>query len=300
MRQPFRCFGTVSASLLCLLCLKSVIAQSTASGLFFDDFSYASTEAQAFVDNGWHVRTASGGPGIGGALWSADGVSVVADHEAAGNRLLKLRSASDGTAAGTTQTELFSQRRFLYGTYAARVHFSDAPTSGPDGQHLVASFFTISPLRYDLDPDYSELDFEYRPNGGWGAHDHVLSVTSWQTAAADETLWRNKSEVRDGSFAGWHTFVVQATGAAVDYFVDGAAFAHHVGRYVPVTPMSINFNLWFIGDDAAAVRDRAEYVEQIDWVFHVADETRSTANVEAQVDTFRMAQVAQIDTIPEP
>jgi len=36
---------------------------------------------------------------------------------------------------------------------------------GPDGDQIVETFYTISQMD---EPSYSEADFEYLPNGGWG------------------------------------------------------------------------------------------------------------------------------------
>ncbi|GMX60147.1 hypothetical protein Elgi_69140 [Paenibacillus elgii] len=46
--------------------------------------------------------------------------------------------------------------KYFEGTYAARVKFSDTPVSGVDGDGVAQTFFTISNLRYDNDPTYSE------------------------------------------------------------------------------------------------------------------------------------------------
>ncbi len=54
--------------------------------LFFDDFSYTGTDAADFTDHGWIVRTVDGWPGIPGAIWSQDSISIVADPDLAGNQ----------------------------------------------------------------------------------------------------------------------------------------------------------------------------------------------------------------------
>ena len=81
--------------------------------------------------------------------------------------------------ANTTQTQICHQRKYLEGTYAARVRFTDSPVSGPGGDQIVESFYTISPLKAPMDLDYSELDFEYLPNGGWGIDGPTLYATTW-------------------------------------------------------------------------------------------------------------------------
>ena len=134
------------------------------ANVLFDDFACNGSDDSRLVQCGWTVRSGTGAPGVPGATWSVAGVAFPI---ICANPVLRLESSTDGTAAGTIHTEVYQRRKFREGTYAARVQFSDAPVSGPDGDRLVQAFFTISPLAYDMDPDYSELDFEYLPNGGW-------------------------------------------------------------------------------------------------------------------------------------
>src|SRR5262249_61698721 len=115
------------------------------------------------------VRPKAGWPGARGAVWSAGNVSFVDDPAQSGNRLLRMSSSTDGTVAGTSQTQVCHQRKYLQGTYATRVRFRSSPTAGPDGDQVVETFYAISPLKAPLDPAYSELDWEYLPNGGWRA-----------------------------------------------------------------------------------------------------------------------------------
>lgn len=82
---------------------------------------------------------------------------------------MNLRTTSAGTPESTKQSEVSTKdMKFKNGTYAARVRFADAPGSGPDGDRLVQSFFTINELKAPMDDGYGEYDFEYLPNGGWG------------------------------------------------------------------------------------------------------------------------------------
>ncbi|MEV6491654.1 glycoside hydrolase family 16 protein, partial [Actinoplanes sp. NPDC051633] len=145
----------------------SQAASAATCGRLFDDFSYASSSDAALTRNGWVPRSYAGGPGVPGATWSAQNLSFPTSD---GQKVLQLTSSTDGTGTGTNHAELYtSQKRYLEGTYASRVKFSDTPASGADGDHINQTFFTISPLAYDLDPTYSELDIsEYLPNGGWG------------------------------------------------------------------------------------------------------------------------------------
>ena len=50
----------------------------------------------------------------------------------------RLTASTDGTSGGTNQAELYStQKRFLDGTYASRIRFTDTPASGTDGDHFM-------------------------------------------------------------------------------------------------------------------------------------------------------------------
>jgi hypothetical protein len=266
--------------------------------LFFDDFNYDSTEDDAFVENGWIVRTADGWPGIPGAIWSAESVTVVDDPDQAGNRLVQMIASSDGT---TIQQAQFCQaRKFFEGTYASRVHFSDAPATGPDGDQIVQTFYQISPLAFDLDPDYSELDFEYLPNGGWGMDDNILFVTSWETfRPVPNWLAENVSGWEESSFAGWHTLVMQVGGDEINYYVDGSLIDTHDGDVYPEVPMSLNYNLWFIVDGQIDSTEPRQYVEQVDWSFHAADTILSPEEVDAAVEGLRGESIGYVNAVPE-
>jgi hypothetical protein len=167
-----------------------------------------------------------------GATWAADGVSLVADPDRAGNRLLRMTSSTDGSGANTRQTQICHQRKYLEGTYAARVRFVDLPTEGPSGDQLVESFYTISPLKAPMDPDYSELDFEYLPVGGWGIAGPTLYATSWRTFSP-EPNWQkdNVFDTSSGSKAGWHTLVTQVSGGTVKYFIEARHWPTTAAKY---------------------------------------------------------------------
>ncbi len=263
--------------------------------ILFDDFSYANT--QQLKKHGWILRTVPGWPGIPGATWSETGISLVPDPNLVNNRLLRMTSGTDGTT--TTQTQICQQRKFFEGTYAARVRFSDTPVSGPGGDQIVQSFYTISPLKAPMDPDYSELDFEYLPNGGWGIAGPTLYATTWETFSP-EPNWKkdNVFQTANGSQAGWHTLVTQVFEQKVRYFVDGKLFAEHGGDYYPESTMSINFNLWFIRDGMVKATESRQYQEEIDWVFFQAGVGLTPEQVEAAVTGLRRKSVKFRDTVP--
>ena len=187
-------------------------AIKAAAQILFDDFSYSNQKQ--LEKHGWIIRTKEGWPGVPGATWSARGVTIVKDPSQRTNLILRMTSATDGTATNTTQTQICHQRKYLDGTYAARVRFTDIPVTGPGGDQIVESFYTISPLKAPMDPDYSELDFEYLPNGGWGIAGPTLYATTWETFSP-EPNWKkdNVFKTAAGSQSGWHTLVTQVHGS---------------------------------------------------------------------------------------
>jgi hypothetical protein len=274
-------------------------AEAAAPRVLFDDFSYTGYHPLLQLwQHGWKIRTEAGWPGAPGASWSPSAITFVRDPARAENRLLRLNASTDGTAAGTSQAQICQQRRFLAGTYATRVRFADAPTSGPDGDQLVETFYAISPLEAPLDPSYSELDWEYLPNGGWGVTAPTLFMTSWETVQLDPWIADNTFSTATGSLDGWHTLVLQVANGSMRYYLDGALVANHGGKYYPEVPMSINYNLWFIQGGQPATGTDRRYHEDVDWVYHRADAVLSPRAVLAQVAKLRRAKVAFRETVP--
>jgi len=223
-----------------------VLPQSTSesSQILFDDFSYSSIDEMS--SNGWVARNGSGWPGVTGATFRVENVSFIDYPNPEHNRLLRMTASTDGTGKNTYQTQICHQRKYLEGTYAARVRFSDEPVSGVDGDQVVQTFYTITPYIQALDPAFSEMDYEYLPNGGWGSGDLTFYMTTWETVQIEPWNADNTSSSVQGSLAGWHTLVTQVTAGTVRYFVDGTMIAQHGGEYFPDALMSINFTRWFI------------------------------------------------------
>ncbi|RZA06351.1 MAG: hypothetical protein EOO68_05105, partial [Moraxellaceae bacterium] len=147
--------------------------------IFFDDFSYATPDDMQ--KNGWTVRTAIGHPGITNAKWGKESISFLKDKAEPTNYILRMSSVTDGTSENSRQTQFCHQRKYLEGTYGARVFFRNSPDYGPDGDQIVETFYLISPLKAPMDLDYSEADFEYLANGGWGGKEFSMFNTSWET-----------------------------------------------------------------------------------------------------------------------
>src|SRR6266700_5115313 len=62
-----------------------------ATQVLFDDFNYA--DRSKLAQHGWIVRSASGWPGIPGAKWPQENVSLIADAEKRGNWILRMTSS---------------------------------------------------------------------------------------------------------------------------------------------------------------------------------------------------------------
>lgn len=289
--------GAFVLSVASLLISIPPVAKQSREQVLFDDFSY--TDKNQLKKNNWIVRTVPGWPGVPGAVWSEDAVTLLNHPTESNNRILRMTTTTDGPGANTTQAQICHQRKYLEGTYAARVRFTDNAVSGPGGDQIVQSFYTISPLKAPMDLDYSELDWEYLPNGGWGIDGPTLYSTTWETFSP-EPNWKkdNVFKSANGSQAGWHTLVTQVFDKKVQYFVDGKLFAEHGGNYYPEDTMSINFNLWFIRDGMKQVNERRQYQEDIDWVFHRAGVALTPEQVEAAVAAMRRKGVKFRDTVP--
>jgi len=267
------------------------------AGLFFDDFNYR--DLSGLWAQGWTPRSKAGHPGVTGARWSAEQLSLVDDPQQAGNRLLRLSAQTDGSGAGTAQAQICHQRKYMEGTYAARLRFSDAPVRGVDGDPVIQTFYVVAPLRHDFDPEFSEIDWEYLPNGGWGSEKTRLYGIAWQTVQLEPWKSYNQSHEEFTNLNGWHQLLMQVSGGQVKLFLDGRQLAAHGGRNYPVSLMSINFNLWFSPGGLLPASSQARAYEQdVDWVFHARNKVLSPAEVDAEVKRLRAGGVAQLDTVP--
>ncbi|MFI7541827.1 carbohydrate-binding protein [Actinoplanes sp. NPDC049599] len=268
---------------------------ATACGVLFDDFAYSSRTDPALGQRGWSIRGAAGGPGVPGASWLADNVSFPTVD---GQRVAQLTARTDGTAGGTSHAE-FSQsnRRFFEGTYLARIKFADAPATGPDGDHVNQTFYTISPLAAPRDPNYSEMDFsEYLPNGGWGEAGPINYQTTWYTYVADPWYADNQHSQQARSINGWHDVLATVAGGHVRYYLDGVLVGDHSGKVYPRQNMSIDFNQWFI-DLAGHSGGTAVYQQAIDYVYHAKKQVLSPAQAAAAITAYRSAGRTHADTV---
>ena len=268
---------------------------ATACGVLFDDFSYSSRTDPALSQRGWSIRGNTGGPGVPGASWLADNIAFPTVD---GQKVAQLTARTNGTAAGTTHAE-FSQsnRRFFEGTYLARIKFSDTPASGPDGDHINQTFYTISPLTAPRDPLYSELDFsEYLPNGGWGEPGPINYQTSWYTYVADPWYADNQSSKQARSINGWHDVMATVSAGHIKYYIDGTLVADHTGKVYPRQNMSIDFNQWFI-DLTGHTGGTSTWQQSVDYVYHAKKQVLTPAQAGAAIAAYRSGGTAHADSV---
>lgn len=253
----------------------------------FDDFYYSGVGDPELSNFSWYIRTGGGGPGPSGCSWSQNNISFV--DEGNGNKLMRLWANTSGTGSSTSQSEISTSREYLEGTYAARIRFTDAPFSGsPDGDQINETFFTIMPLAYNMDPNYSEVDFaEYLANGGWGASGPNFWMTTWETYQPSPWVPVSQSDHISQSYAGWHIVSCIISGGLVKFYIDGVLKATHGGNYYPESIMSINFNLWFIDGGLVPSSSMRTYVEDIDWVYHAKNTVVNPADIPRKVSYFR-------------
>ncbi|MEP7793427.1 glycoside hydrolase family 16 protein [Sanguibacter sp. 25GB23B1] len=266
---------------------------STSCGELFDDFAYSSSSDPALRANGWTVRTGGGGPGIDGNTWSAANVDFPGTGSA---QTARLRARTDGTPAGTVNAQMEHQRKFFEGTYATRIRFTDAPTTGADGDHVVQTFYTITPLDFPNDPAYGEADFEYLPNGGWGQTSAAMFYTTYETYQPDPWVADNISETDVGSLDGWHDLTLQVDSGVVRYYLDGTLVAEHGGHVYPETEMLLNMNIWFI-DLEGHTGGTSTYEQEVDYVYYSDEEVVAPAEVTRRVAAYRASSTTHTDSV---
>lgn len=244
-------------------------------GVMFDNFHYTGPADPALAANGWKARTEGGGPGIR-STWSADAISFPADPTAQGGQALQLRTSTDGTKRGTRQAELLSTGDvFDTGTLAARIYFTDKPADGRNGDHLNEAFCAISSS--SASTKYSELDFEYQPNGGWGARGPKLDVTSWRSAKQGDRATRAVA----GNLQGWHIVMITVADKVVTYSIDGRKVFSSDGKSYPRELMRIQFSTWLVDLPFTGKRT---WDMRVNWIYAKAGQAMSLTDVKHAVD----------------
>lgn len=288
-----------------------------AQQILFDDFSYTNTTQ--FTNNGWRIRTWEGGPGLANGGWSTSNVSFVADPASPGNRLMRLKAstnvnrnnintATNRANSGTTSQAEVSRVEQIYknGTWAARMYFTDAPSTGPDGDTVIETFFGLTDYIEGREP-YSEIDFEYLPNGGWwtGSATPAMWMTTYRIVDFSDPASRGHT-TRTGSLQGWRTLVAHVMDGYIAFYIDGVYQASFSGAVAPDHPMYLMFQIWFSNDcfdPACNVRgylnssSYREYYEDIDWVYFEKDNIVTPAVVNQKVASLRAAGTTYVQTL---
>lgn len=172
------------------------------------------------------------------------------------------------------------------------MYFSDKPTSGSDGDHVSESFFTVSPDH--ASSKYSELDYEYMPNGGWGRFGPRLDTTSWRSGERGDRV----TAAHPLRLGGWHTMVITAsrTGATT-YSVDGRKLFTNRSGDPPREHMSINFSTWFI--DLPFKGLSRTWDMRVDWLHHQSGRAESVKNIQKTVAGYTPAGTNFVNTLPK-
>lgn len=270
---------------LLLALVAAPVLAAPAGGEFFDDF--AQSDLDALRASGWVLRDGTGHPGLPGARFSPAQLALDAG-------LLKLKMTTDGTPVNTVLAQLCAPRKFLVGTTTARVRLRDTPGSRDP---IIQSFFLAGPLKHDYDPDFSEVDFEYLPHGGWGEPETRLYGVSWHTVRIDPWESFNQASILRGSFGGWQLLTVQVEATRTRHYVNGRLIGEHTGRNVPSQPMAISFNHWLSA--GAVVGASRDYEFDVDWVLHEAGRTLSPVAMQSRAAQLRGQGVARRDTVPD-
>ncbi|MBH9553703.1 glycoside hydrolase family 16 protein [Inhella gelatinilytica] len=271
----------------------TALALAAAGAFFFDDFSQS--RPQELAAQGWLLRTQVGHPGVVGARWDPAALTWVDDPERPGNRWLRLSARTDGTAAGTVQSQICRPQQFLWGTTAARVRFSPRRAGGDP---VVQAVFQVSPLRFDYDPLFSELDWEYLPNGGWGSPTTRLFGVAWQTVRLEPWEAHNEQVEHPQELGGqWVQLTVQNTPQGSRWFLNDQALAQHAGRTITRQAMALSLSHWVSpGGLRSGGAVQAEAFD-VDWVLHRADAVLQPGEMAAEVEHLRRAGQTRGDTL---
>ncbi|MGV8834676.1 carbohydrate-binding protein [Cellvibrio sp.] len=306
------CMGAASVLALCLGAQPGV-AQT--EQILFDDFSYTTTTQLA--NNGWRVRTWEGGPGLANGTWSTNNISFVTDPAAPANKFMRLKASTNingstivnnrSTTGSVSQAEVARvEQIYKNGTWAARMYFNDAPSTGPDGDTAIETFFGLTDYIEGAEP-YSEIDFEYLPNGGWWTGSATPSMWSGTYRIVDWSDESNHGVTRtQGSLQGWHTLVMQVQDGLISFYIDGAYQTSFSGAVAPDYPMYLMFQLWFSNDcfDAACNTrgyinnsNYREYFEDVDWVYFEKNNQVPATEIPQKIANLRAAGTSYVQNI---
>jgi len=206
----------LTGGLVCIAlagCASAVPPSATPdAGVFFDDFS--EPDLAALAPAGWAVRERPGHPGNRGRIVGRRGRSRLLDDPA--------HPATGCCACAPAPTARHRARRMRSSATSASISraptpracaFSDAPAQGPDGDVVVQTFYAVAPLKFDFDPEYSELDWSTCPTAAGRMRARGSNGVSWQTVRVEPWLAFNQPHEEFRSMDGWHVLLMQVAAA---------------------------------------------------------------------------------------
>ncbi|MFD0327149.1 glycoside hydrolase family 16 protein [Streptacidiphilus monticola] len=203
--------------------------------------------------------------------------------------MMQLQVTSDGTKAGTHQTELESTEPTFYdGTYAARIYFTDGPAVGKNGDHINESFYAISSPNETR--QYSELDYEYMPNGGWGSIRPELDTTSWHSSKQGDRVYHPTYQ----RLHGWHTVMITVHDGRTDYLLDGKKLFSNDASYSLHGPVDVAFSTWLIDLPFAGKRT---WNMQVNWFYYQAGKVLTLSQVNKAVKGYYVHGQTYVNTL---
>ncbi|NOU70375.1 hypothetical protein GC098_02805 [Paenibacillus sp. LMG 31458] len=299
---------------------------------FFDDFKYTSHTDPKLAAHNWVLQDGDGmRPGDLAIQWKASNFRFgtgPADTAFPNETDIMTISA---TATGTPSTSSNAQIREAYekfgdGIYSSRIYFTDTPITGPNAKDkIVETFFPINRNQYIGWQGYSEADFEYLPNDGWGASTNgpAMYFTSWGpytlSSTGSQVNVQNQSTNKVQSYQGWHTYTIVVRNGFNYYYIDGQLMASH-GQPAggADSPMAPAYNLWFLKGGINSNTTPRTYEQYVSWLYYTNDlsafvttgaagttapaniSSTVEANVLTNVNTYKGQSKDFVDTVPNP
>ncbi len=249
--------GKISKILLTIFCvlglsLYSESAELKEEAVFREDFS--SQRLSVFV---WGMPTFS--------LYNFRGDPAMVSNVRGINYLRLGSSKSTIYPSGF----IYTQDRFSYGSYSARIKVSDMPGA-------VASFFACNEIaKIFTDGTHDEIDFEFLT-----AMPHSVLMTTWYQATGMEgdrqALTHNSFEWKDPSFdiREWHVYRFDWHPNGVDFYIDGIKRWTSV-KAIPKRELQIALHLYTYSKwREVKFPPNGDVLQMTDWVEYKGDKRK--------------------------
>jgi len=269
---------------------------------FYDDFAYLDVDdAAAF---GWNAVDDNSAPPEDTSVYDAANVNFQSNPEGpSGDCVMTLWSIVDGAEVPVNSRIETIEKKFLYGTYCARVRFEYTPSEIYPANEDVQTFYVINWLPGQ--DDYSECDFEYLPWNFWGEScgDGIptLWVNTWETTDNEDPVTDDERKADsycrsdEQELEGWYYLLLHVRSGSVTYSIapDSSGVPattdwtkQHYEPYVPETQMQIAFANW-TNEPTDGHTDLVVQEMTVDWVYHVRNSYLSAQQVCLRVDALR-------------